>query len=285
MDVDRPQDARRLTQAWFRDWWPAWCGSEFIAFERGGDPFVSGQAQDIGLVRVDGSSDVDMFTSSNLPEGSDMNGVPSCSPDGDYLAFSSRASGAAANDFKIGLVDLMNPPYKFNLLGDGYGLGGRVSWSPHSDEVVFFHNSEDDEGFQIFRADPARPSGAVDLTSGFEGSHKYPDWSPRGDLVTFACNRSSGSGLVWGLCTVSPSGRDVTMVLDRLHEGDEIDYGLRIVHHAITPSFSPDGGWIAFASDMDGSWDIYIYELSTRKMTKLTEGWPSNEMHPAWGPR
>jgi Tol biopolymer transport system component len=49
------------------------------------------------------------------------------------------------------------------------------------------------------------------------------------------------------------------------------------------PTWSPDGGWLAFYSDRDGDWDIYVMASDGSDVVKLT-GERSNDQVPAWRP-
>lgn len=49
------------------------------------------------------------------------------------------------------------------------------------------------------------------------------------------------------------------------------------------PKWSPDGRRLAFASRRDGNWDIYVYDLSTGSITRMTFGLEF-EAGPAWSP-
>jgi Tol biopolymer transport system component len=49
------------------------------------------------------------------------------------------------------------------------------------------------------------------------------------------------------------------------------------------PTWSPDGGRIAFYSDRDGDWDIYVMASDGSDVVKLT-GDTSNDQVPAWRP-
>ena len=64
------------------------------------------------------------------------------------------------------------------------------------------------------------------------------------------------------------------MPLARLTSGDWDD---------ITPSPSPDGEKIAFASNRNGFWDLYLLELSSGDITQLTDT-PDYEGAPTWSP-
>ena len=51
----------------------------------------------------------------------------------------------------------------------------------------------------------------------------------------------------------------------------------------ITPSTSPDRKRLAFASDRDGRWDIYILDLVTGKTSRFTDT-PEYDASPSWSP-
>jgi TolB protein len=62
--------------------------------------------------------------------------------------------------------------------------------------------------------------------------------------------------------------------LTRLTTGDWND---------VTPALSPDGARIAFASDRNGFWDIYLLELSTGDIRHFTDT-PAYDSSPTWSP-
>ena len=64
------------------------------------------------------------------------------------------------------------------------------------------------------------------------------------------------------------------MPLTRITSGDWDD---------ITPAPSPDGEKIAFASNRNGFWDLYLLDLSSGEVTQLTDT-PQYEGAPTWSP-
>ena len=50
------------------------------------------------------------------------------------------------------------------------------------------------------------------------------------------------------------------------------------------PCWSPDGKWIAYYSNRDGSWDIFLISADGTRKTNLTMS-PAIEMGPAWQPQ
>lgn len=219
-----------------------------------------------------------------------MNGLPSCSPNGQAIAFSSRAQKAPGNDFKIQLAENTNGGLRSpEFLGDGYSLGGNVGWSPNSDSVVFMHYVREEGRFQVYLVNLDDPDNFINLSADIAGNCKYPAWSPRGDQIAFTCSTGEGDDRIWSLYlydlpAVTQQRSQADLLLPQLRTGSERDNNRGVIRHAITPSWSPDGRWIAYSSDIDGDWDIYAYSLSTGNTVNLTEDMDSDEIHPSWGP-
>ncbi len=51
----------------------------------------------------------------------------------------------------------------------------------------------------------------------------------------------------------------------------------------ITPALSPDGKWLAFASNRNGYWDLYLLELASGAITRLTDSL-EYDAFPSWSP-
>ena len=51
----------------------------------------------------------------------------------------------------------------------------------------------------------------------------------------------------------------------------------------ISPALSPDGTQVAFASNRDGTWDLYTLELESGEITRVTNS-PAYESAPSWSP-
>jgi len=52
----------------------------------------------------------------------------------------------------------------------------------------------------------------------------------------------------------------------------------------MNPSWSPDGQWLAFASNRDGDFEIYIVQADGKGLRKLTDN-TAGDTEPAWSPR
>jgi len=51
----------------------------------------------------------------------------------------------------------------------------------------------------------------------------------------------------------------------------------------IDPVWSPDGTKVAFTSNEGGNWNIYLIDLETDEVRRLTDG-SANEASPSWSP-
>lgn len=264
-----------------RHWWPDWCGADRLVFEAGDLPF-EGSAQEVWVRDLAPEGQARALTSSAVPANSVGNGLPSCAADGRTLAFSSLLGGTGSTAFRLGYLSLGDAAPQFQLIGDGYALAGNASWSADGRSIVFMHYDRDLSRFQIYRVSLNNPNSPLNLTGSYAGSAKYPDWSPATGQIAFACLEDGTEDLIWHLCATPDDQPDVTRLRPALHEGPERDDVREVVIHAITPSWSPDGRSIAYASDADGDWDIYVYDLDSGATRNLTAGWSSDEMHPSW---
>lgn len=51
-----------------------------------------------------------------------------------------------------------------------------------------------------------------------------------------------------------------------------------------SPTWSPDGEALAFESDQDGDWDIWVTRLGTGQAVNRTADHPGDDLHPKWSP-
>lgn len=282
----RTNPPRPLTQLPGYQWWPTWCeNGNVIVFEAGDNQWNTTQMQ-LAKVEWDGSNSANPvpLTTPNLPPGSDVSGAPSCSPDGQFIAFSSRQQGAAGNEFNIYIAAYTSEGLSSaGALGGGYALAGHVGWSPDAQAVVFMHHAREERRFHIYRVNRSNPFNFDNLTANFADSCKYPAWSPTNpNQIAFACATLEGGSLVWGLYLYDQDTGQIDTLIPNLHTGGERNEVRQVVRHVITPSWSSDGNWIIYASDKGGDWDIYAYHLASGRDVNLTENLPGEQIHPRW---
>src|SRR5215467_3182642 len=92
-------------------------------------------------------------------------------------------------------------------------------------------------------------------------------WSPDAKQVAFITN-VSGRNNLW--VVPAESGWPVQLTVSNQRQ--------------VSPTWSPNGRWIAYASDHDGDeqWDIFIVALANGQVTNLTNTPEISEENPTW---
>ena len=99
-----------------------------------------------------------------------------------------------------------------------------------------------------------------------------PGWSPDGQRIAYTqLNPMRGDG-VMRVSVTEPSSRTPP--------GDRIS---RRGTTSAYPAWSPDGSSMAYARFAGGTWDLYVYDLESRRERRLTNG-TGDEIQPAWSP-
>ena len=104
------------------------------------------------------------------------------------------------------------------------------------------------------------------------GSQFDPAWDPKGGRIIYGYTHcSSACGHVIQEPWLLNTGR---------HSANQL---LMTNSNASGFSWSPDGNHIAFSADIDGNYDIWLLEIDTKRLTKLTT-YPGLDDAPAFGP-
>lgn len=177
---------------------------------------------------------------------------PSWSPDGTRLVF----VHVARNRSSLQLIDLTRGR-RSQVVRPSLNFVYTPSWSPDGRRIVFAR-LEDDDTTQLYSV---RSDGRAltRLTRG-GGSHVEPSWSPQGDWIVFVRSDLGPAKLF----LMRPDGRRTHALFPRTFD----DVG---------PVWSPDGRGIAFArkSALTGDRSLFVVDLSTKAVRRLTSGTPS----------
>ena len=189
-----------------------------------------------------------------------------------------------------------------------------VAWSPDGRRIAFGSDRNGEYDIWIMDVPEGKVSPeewerkAICLTGGDGADDLYPVWLPDGRWIAYV----SGKKGKWDIWLVSPDGREKRRITDDgkfkswaitcSPNGAKIafarDFKLWTVdittgrEQKLTsteegrdwlPSWSSDGAKIAFSSNRWGSYDIWVLELATGDLARVTD-WPMDEWDPCWSP-
>ena len=151
------------------------------------------------------------------------------------------------------------------VAGDPAGPEFDAAWSPDGEWVVYRDSTrginENDE-IAIVRADGTdRRFIAADAANDWG-----PDWSPDGASIAFNSDRS---GEQLGGYLVNVDGSNVRPI----DVEGWVEY----------PSFSPDGGRIAYMGHEGSDYEIFVADLTSGAVDQLTDS-PADDGWPVWSP-
>jgi TolB protein len=205
--------------------------------------------------------DYDGFNQHPITSYGSYSTTPRWSPDNSMLAFTSYASGNP--EIYLFSFDINRrkpfPTYK--------GLNTTPAWSPDGKKIAFCSSMGGDPEIYIsdvngYNLQRLTHSPGVDIS---------PAWNPKtGSELAFVSDRG-GSPQIYIMSADGTNLRRMTTV----KEGGD----------ASAPSWSPNGLFMAFHWRVSetGTYDIYIMEIATGRITQLTHDAGRNE-HPTWSP-
>ncbi|MCL4860339.1 MAG: PD40 domain-containing protein [Caldilineaceae bacterium] len=211
---------------------------------------------------------------------------PALRPDGQRLLFRNVRNDMAG----LGAID---PGTGLLLRFTQYAEDGFPSWSPQGNRVVFASNREGDRLWRVYVAWAETDGETANL-----GFGDTPAWHPASDLIVHrGCDASGNNCGLWlmnssggdrvPLTTVqadtrpswAPSGRHVVFMSNTRDANMDIyrvdvtnGQVLRLTDHGALdglPAVSPDGRWVAFVSNRDGTWKVWAVSINGGTATPL----------------
>lgn len=248
-DRSRPELLNRVTNAY-----PAWSpDGQWVAY----------------MSTADGDFDIYAVNAAagerrQLTDAPERDGTPVYSPDGEQIAFQSFRDGHSQ-------VYVMNRDGtdQRNVTNSGTH-DEHPSWSADGARLLFASDRsatpEAPDNIDIFELDLA--TGAVRQVTDTPEVETYPSWSPDGERIAVRRIMSDGD---WEVVVMDADGGNDHVIAP--HAGPDG-----------WPVWSPEGRRLALASERAGTADLYLYELETEELTRLTWDDEADERQPAFSP-
>lgn len=213
-----------------------------------------------------------------LNRGNRWSLVPSWSPDGARVAFTSDADGnyeiytMASDGTDVRQLTFTRPPIQH--VGPKYSPdGSQLLYATDKDEV-------DPANQQDIWVMPSSGGSGTRLTRGIN-DRESRGWSPDGKrIVTQTVENGVGQ-----LVVLNADGSGTRQITDFPAGTPRFAPGgiFPVMSGAVTPAWSPDGNWIAFASNHEGQYEIYRIRPDGTGIARITNS-PEPELSVGWGP-
>lgn len=222
--------------------------------------FASDRNQSAGqfhlyLYDVDGQG---FHVLSNLASGAAADSSPSLSSDGQLIAFvRTGAGGPSILIYSRADCGLIARP----TLGGGHETG--PAFSGNTLRLAFARDTLGRRRIRVMNFD-----GSMAVIGHLGDAVPYDDWAPSpnqdGSLIAFTSNR---------VTIAHPDGNPHVFVYDVANDSLVATPGLdSLSSMSLEPSLTPNGRWLAFASDRaggSGGFDVYLYDLQNRMLVAL----------------
>jgi len=184
-----------------------------------------------------------------------INSSPGWSPDGRFLALTLSKDG--------------NPEIYVLTVATGVlqrltrhaGIDTEPAWAPTGQQIAFVSDRAGQPRIFVMDRDGAN---VRQITTG--GFHTQPRWSPKGDSIIYT--QRAGTHDLWA---ISPSGSTPRPLTSG--QGDNQ-----------SATWSPDGRHLAFQSNRNGRWQVFVMSVDGLTTTRVTQG-TTEATSPSWSPR
>jgi TolB protein len=270
--------------------------------------------------RLEGNSEIYVITAdgsglTRLTNSGADDSQPAWSPDGRWIAFVSAAGSDGGGDIYVIGSDGKGLRQLTNQLGDL-----QPTWSPDGQLIAYVSRQRPDLEIYVMNSDGSDQEMLIPHPTGWDA---FPAWSPDGQLFAFSgasptdnltyelyvVSAEAGSKPIpitdhkvpgqlfqpvwapdgrqilysarhdgkWDIFVVNADGSDRRQLTNHPYRNGAFVDGNR------NPAWSPDGTRIAFQSNHDGNWEIYVMNADGSGQTNLTNN-PANDDFPIWQP-
>lgn len=244
--------------------------------------------------------DYDGFNPFRLTQFNSISLLPSWSPDGRSIAFTSYQHGQPY------LYRLFPFQGRQELLSGWPGINSAAAWSPDGKQVALTLSKDGNPEIYLLSVGTAN----IQRLTNFRGIDTSPSWSPTGREIAFTSDRA-GIPQIFVMDAEGASVRRVTydgIFKDQARwspKGDLIAYTAReggfniwvVNADASNPrrltanagsnesaSWSPDGRHLVFSSNRTGRWQLYTMFADGSEQQQLTRD-RGEVTNPSWSPR
>ncbi len=238
-------------------------------------------------------------------------------PDGETITFS-RATDRRT--FELLATDSQGRQPRPFLASSPAASLTRGAWSRPHRRLAFTGSGGDGSDMALYVADASGENVRRVPAKGLSGQFMYPSWMPDGRSVVVVDAAAPGGSTLYrvdlesgdssalttpsqvlvGMPSVSPNGKVIAFA-GQLNEGQKYDQTKNQIWllpigggkpsslsagQGRQPDWSPDGRWLAFASDRGdpaGHHAVFVVDRVGRNLTQLTEH-SVNAQHPVWSP-
>ena len=237
-------ESRQLTHDTSLDATPDWSpDGRHIVFIRVQDTTsaASPSGPEIWVMNADGSGQRRLVDATNSPEH------PRWSPDGQQIAF--EAYDPSVGMFRPYLISADGS--NVHALSSTAGNAASGEWSPDGTQLLFLSNRAAPYSYAMYvvQIDGSGEHQVVG-DSACTADVSDPRWSPDGARIAYTCHASSG-GAIYTIRTDGTGRVPVTAP----------GWG---------PAWSPDGRQLALGSSRDGGYDVYIVDMSSGAVSRVT---------------
>ncbi len=198
-------------------------------------------------------------------EGRIYDAHPAWSPDGKQFAFVSNRSPSRFNTYQLFVMDIATG--EMRMVTDEAENIFHPDWSPDGEWIVYEFRPE----LAKIRVDGSEKTVLTTYDANQATSDAGPVWSPDGKQIAFT--RRTSDNKTSNIFVMNDDGSSLQQLTD--------------VGHSTTTwlcclDWSHDGERLIFASNFEGSFELYTYTFATTEITKIMQAVSGVKLEPNW---